>query len=220
MRAELDGLFDWPVYLFNDGTVSAGAELMFGAGLGRADFLYAYVGHMIGGGLVLDRHLFPGRNKLAGAIGAMPVPGRKNGAATLGERASLRALARRAGSKGDLVWSPEGDWSTLGRDLAQWIEELAEGLVHVTRSVVALIDVDGIVVDGAVPPAVRKEIARQLRRGLATRFLDRPEPFTVVEGSFGHLAPAIGGASIPLLVKYSNDKEILFKDDREAVRQA
>jgi predicted NBD/HSP70 family sugar kinase len=169
---------------------------------------------------VLDRHLFPGRNKLAGAIGAMPVPGRKSEAATLGERASLRALARRAGSKGDLVWSPEGDWSTLGRDLAQWIEELAEGLVHVTRSVVALIDVDGIVVDGAVPPAVRKEIARQLRRGLATRFLDRPEPFTVVEGSFGHLAPAIGGASIPLLVKYSNDKEILFKDDREAVRQA
>jgi hypothetical protein len=38
-----------------------------------------------------------------------------------------------------------------------------------------------------------------------------------VEGSFGYLAPAIGGASIPLLVKYSNDKEILFKDDREAV---
>ena len=34
----------------------------------------------------------------------------------------------------------------------------------------------------------------------------------MIEGSFGHLGPVIGGASIPLLVKYSNDKEMLFKD--------
>jgi predicted NBD/HSP70 family sugar kinase len=215
VRAELDSLFDWPVYLFNDGTVSAGAELMFGAGLGRADFLYAYIGHFVGGGLVLDRHLFPGRNKLAGAIGAMPVTARKGEAAVLGDRASLTALAARSRSHGDVVWSPEGDWSILGRDLAEWTGELAQSLAHVTLSAVALIDVDAIVLDGAMPPAVRKEIARQLRRRLATAFLDRPEPFTVAEGSFGHLAPAIGGASIPLLVKYSNDKEILFKDERD-----
>lgn len=217
VRAELDSLFDWPVYLFNDGTVSAGAELMFGTGLARADFLYAYIGNFVAGGLVLDRHLFPGRNKLAGAIGAIPTPGR-DGLATLNDRVSLRALATRSKSRGDIVWSPEGDWSGLGRDLAEWTEELVESLAQVTRSTVALIDVDCIVLDGAMPPAVRKEIARQLRRGLATAFLDRPEPFTVAEGSFGHLAPAIGGASIPLLVKYSNDKEILFKDDRDAAR--
>ena len=34
----------------------------------------------------------------------------------------------------------------------------------------------------------------------------------MLEGKFGHLAPAIGGASIPLLVKFSNDKELLFKE--------
>lgn len=218
VRAELDSLFEWPVYLFNDGTVSAAAELMFGAGLGRADFLYAYVGHFIGGGLVLDRHLFPGRNKLAGAIGAMPVAGSRP--ATLGEHVSLAALAKRAKAHGDIVFAPEGDWSVLGRELTTWIEELVEALAQTTRSAVALIDVDCLVIDGAVPPPVRKEIARQLRRALATSFLDRPEPFTVAEGSFGHLAPAIGGASIPLLVQYSNDKEILFKDDCEAARSS
>src|SRR6185312_6961942 len=129
--------------------------------------------------------------------------------ATLGDRASLMALAARSGSHDDIVWSPEGDWSILGRDLAEWTAELAQSLAHVTLSAIALIDVDAIVLDGAMPPAVRKEIARQLRRRLAAAFLDRPEPFTVAEGSFGHLAPAIGGASIPLLVKYSNDKQIL-----------
>ena len=219
VRAELDSLFDWPVYLFNDGTVSAGAELMFGTGLGRADFLYAYLGDVVGGGLVLDRHLFPGRNKLAGAIGAMPAPAAGgDGAATLRDHASLRALAGRSRGNGDIVWSAGDDWSGLGGDLAAWIEDAAESLAHAARAAVALLDVDCIVVDGAMPPAVRKEIARQLRRRLASAFLDRPEPFTVVEGSFGRLAPAIGGASIPLLVRYSNDKDILFKDDRDPAR--
>ena len=38
IRAELDDHFEWPVYLFNDATVSASAELMFGSGLGRPTF--------------------------------------------------------------------------------------------------------------------------------------------------------------------------------------
>ena len=54
--------------------------------------------------------------------------------------------------------------------------------------------------------------AKATRRRLARSLLDRPEPFSVIEGTFGHLSPVIGAASIPLLVKYSNDKEILFKD--------
>jgi predicted NBD/HSP70 family sugar kinase len=220
IRAELDSVFDWPVYLFNDGTVSAGAELMFGAGLGRADFFYVYVGDFVVGGVVLDRHLFPVRNKLAGAIGNMPVPiGSKGGTAALSDRASLNALASRNPGNGDIVWSHGDDWSGLRNDLDEWIEEAANGLAHVAASAVALIDVDCIVVDGAMPAAVRRQITRELRRKLAERFLHRPESFTVTEGSFGLLAPAIGGASIPLLAKYSNDKETLFKDDRELTRR-
>lgn len=220
IRAELDRVFDWPVYLFNDGVVSAGAELMFGAGLGRADFLYAYVGYFIGGGLVLDHHLFPGRNKLAGAIGDIPIPttGRhRDRRETLRDCASIKSLADRHRDRDDVIWSSAQDWSCLGGDLTEWIEGVAEGLAHAARGAAALVDVDCIVIDGAMPPVVRREVARQTRRQLATSFLDRPEPFSVVEGSFGYLAPAIGGASIPLLVKYSNDKEILFKDDREAI---
>ena len=38
------------------------------------------------------------------------------------------------------------------------------------------------------------------------------ETFSVIEGTFGHMGPVIGGASIPLLVRYSNDKDLLFKD--------
>lgn len=216
IRAELDKAFDWPVFLYNDATVSAAAELMFGAGGARADFLYAYVGHFVGGGLVLDHHLFPGRNKLAGALGDIPVPapGRKTDRTTpLLRVASLHSLVGKlAEQDNDRIWSSPDDWGDLGQPLAEWIDEVSDGLAYVARSAVALLDIDNVVIDGAIPNAVRKEIAKAIRRKLARILVDRPEPFSVIEGTFGHLGPVIGGASIPLLVKYSNDKELLFKE--------
>jgi len=216
IRAELDRVFDWPVYLFNDAMVSAGAELMFGSGIGRADFLYVYIGYFIGGGLVLDHHLFPGRNKLAGSLGNIPVPAssrRNDRAVSLRQIASLHSLAAKLNSHEDAhIWSSPDDWGDLGGALPEWIGEVSDGLVFAIQSAVALLDIDNVVIDGAIPATVRKEIAKETRRKLARIPVDRPEPFTVLEGTFGHLGPSIGGASIPLLVKFSNDKELLFKE--------
>lgn len=214
IRAQLDKEFDWPVLLYNDATVSAAAELMFGVGTGLADFLYAYVGYFVGGGLVLDHHLFPGRNKLAGAIGDIPIPGagrRGDRTMSLRDAASLRSLAGRLAGDGRILSSPD-DWGDLGAPLAEWIEDVSDGLAYTTRSAVMLLDIDNVVIDGAIPKSVRREIAKATRRKLARIFVDRPEPFSVLEGSFGHLGPVIGGASIPLLIKYSNDKDLLFKE--------
>ena len=212
IRAELDRVFDWPVYLFHDALVAAGAELMFGTGVGRADFLYAYVGHFIGGGLVLDHHLFPGRNKLAGALGNIPVPSGGK-AEPLLQVASLVSLAGKLdAAAAERLWSSPEDWGELGGAVAEWIEQVAEGLAYVAQGAAALLDVDNLVIDGAMPAGVRKEIAKATRRRLARALGERPEPFSVLEGTFGHLGPAIGGASVPLLVKYSNDKELLFKE--------
>lgn len=216
IRAELDRHFDWPVFLHNDGTMAVAAELMFGAGALSADFLHAYIGHNVGGGLVLDHHLHPGRNKLAGALGDILVPSgsRDNESAVpLSRVASLRALAGRLnGSADGRIWSSPDDWGDLGQPLQEWIEAASDGLAHAVLNAVALLDIDNVVIDGAMPKEVRKEIAKATRRKLARGLAQRPQPFSVLEGAFGHLGPAIGGASIPLLVKYSNDREVLFKD--------
>ncbi len=216
IRAGLDEAFDWPVYLFNDATVAAGAELMFGAGLGRPDFLYVHIGHHIGAGLVLDHHLFPGRNKLVGAIGDLRVcigDGSQLRFAALKEAASLRRLEESLPKRQrDRIWSSPDDWGDLGASVTAWVEEVAEGLAQLISAAVALLDVDNVVIDGAFPSAVRREIAKATRRKLAFVLLGRPETFSVMEGTFGHLGPVIGGASIPLLVRYSNDKDLLFKD--------
>lgn len=215
LRAELDKAFEWPVFLFNDATVAASAELMFGSGLGRPDFLYAYVGYAIGGGLVLDHHLVPGRNNLAASIGRIPVPSPSGGNAPsvpLLDVASIHSLARKLNGNRDQIWTSPDDWGGLEPALTDWTRELTDGLAHATQSAVALIDVDNMVIDGDMPDSVRTSIAKALRRKLARAFVSRPQPFSILEGSFGHLGPVIGGASIPLLVKFSNDKDMLFKD--------
>jgi predicted NBD/HSP70 family sugar kinase len=216
IRDELDSQFDWPVYLLNDATVSAGAELMFGRGLGRADFLYVYIGYFVGGGMVFDHHLFPGRNKLAGAIGTIPVPlaGRKgNQTLPFLKAGSLSSLAGRVSSaEANRIYASPEEWGHLGGAMTDWVDEVSSGLAYATQSAIALVDIDNLIIDGAMPAEVRKDIAKATRRKLARAAADRPEPFSVLEGSFGHLAPSVGGASIPLLVRYSNDKELLFKD--------
>jgi predicted NBD/HSP70 family sugar kinase len=224
IRADLDRAFDWPVYLFNDAMVAAGAELMFGSGAGRADFLYAYIGHVIGGGIVLDHHLFPGRNRQAGALGEMLAPGRRNGAqgvAPLMQIASLSCLAAKLSDRDqETIWSSPETWGDLGEALNEWIEDVADGLACAARAATALLDIDNLVIDGAVPAGVRKEIARATRRKLSSILAERPEPFSVLEGAFGHMAPAIGGACIPLFVEYSNDKEVLFKESEPRLSAA
>jgi predicted NBD/HSP70 family sugar kinase len=214
IRAELDHAFDWPVYLFNDATVSAGAELMFGIGIGRPDFLYAYVGHFVGGALVVDHHLFPGRNNLAGALGKVVVPGKADRPGRLlAEVASLHALEQKLdGRNDDRIWSSPVDWSALGPAVEDWIDDAADGFACAIQNTVALLDIDNVVIDGCIPAPVRKELARAIRRRLAKSVTGRPEPLSILEGTFGVRAPSIGGASIPLLVRYSNDKDLLFKD--------
>jgi predicted NBD/HSP70 family sugar kinase len=212
IRAELDHAFEWPVFLFNDAAVSASAELMFRPAIGRPDFLYAYIGDQVGGAVVLDHHLFPGRNNLAGGLGETPMPeADANGEPTLTQRISLRALAAMTGGSKSRIWTDEDSWDGIS-GVAKWIDCVAEGLAYAARNAVALLDVDSFVIDGAMPPAVRREVVRNTRRRLARAFASRPEPVTVLEGAFGHLGPVIGGASIPLLVKFSNDKELLFKE--------
>ena len=85
-------------------------------------------------------------------------------------------------------------------------------LAFAISGAVALVDFDNAIIDGAIPAEVRRSIVKSTRMKLAALMVNRNQPFAVHEGAYGHLGPAIGGATIPLLVNYSNDKEILFKE--------
>ena len=51
---------------------------------------------------------------------------------------------------------------------------------------------------------VAAEVERFDRQGLA--------PFEILEGSIGSKAREIGGATLPLLANFSQDRDVLFKD--------
>jgi len=215
LRAEIDARFDWPVYLLSDGMVAAGAEMMFGAGLGRADFLYVHIGAALRGGLVLDHHLYPGRNKLSGLVGALPVTPRDGGRPLpLDEIATSGALQRRLGAGRDAAALLRAATATdlEQPELAGWIDDTAAALAALARQAIGLIDLDNIIVDGDFSAAVRKAVARAMRRELSRETSTRPEPFSVLEGQFGPRAIVLGGASVPLLVRYGSDRDLLFKD--------
>lgn len=220
IRALIAAEVPWPVYFANDITAACAAELMFGMGSRYVDYLYVFIGSFIGGGLVLDGHLFPGRTQNAGALGSMPAqhPATMHGrAAQLMHIASIYTLERKLLAQGrnpEILWQSPDDWGDdLGPVLDEWIDEVAESLAYAIVAAIAVIDVETVLVDGAFPSHVREKviakteaaIGRVNRQGLST--------FQLLPGSIGNAARAMGGASLPLLANFTQDREVLFKDN-------
>lgn len=223
IRAEIAKLCPWPVYFSNDITAACAAELMFGQGGEHIDYLYVFIGSFIGGGLVFDGHLFPGRTQNAGALGSMPAQGGLvAGGKTLQlmNVASIYVLERKliaAGRNADVLWQSPDDWGTdLGAALDEWIGEVAESLAFSIVAAVAVIDVETIIIDGAFPVRVREQIIERTRDTIARVNRQGLSAFRLIPGSIGNAARAMGGASLPLLANFTQDREVLFKENSPA----
>lgn len=219
IRAEIAKLCPWPVYFANDITAACAAELMFGQGGKHIDYLYVFIGSFIGGGLVLNGHLFPGRTQNAGALGSMPAPGGHVGGgktAQLMNVASIYVLERKliaAGRNADILWQSPDDWGELGPALDEWVGEVAESLAFSIIAAVAVIDVETIIIDGAFPTHVREAIIERTRAAIARINRQGLSAFQLIPGSIGNAARAMGGACLPLLANFTQDREVLFKEN-------
>ncbi len=209
----------WPVRLCNDATSACAAELTFGTGGAYRDFAYFYVGTFIGGGIVLNGSLFPGRSGNAGALGSMPIMRRdENGKASLQQlirAASIYLLERRlvaAGQRGSDIWLSPDDWTSFEQPLEIWIAEAAEALAQAIAALLAVIDFEAIVIEGAFPTDVRRRLVERTNEQLARIDRQGLTGAMVVEGSIGRDARAIGGAALPLLAAFARDYDVLFKD--------
>lgn len=212
----------WPVYFANDITAACAAELMFGSGGDHIDYLYVFIGSFIGGGLVLNGHLFPGRTQNAGALGSMPMhsigaTGASGPPLQLMNIASIYTLERKLlaqGSNPQILWQSPDDWGDdLTTVLDEWIDEVGQSLAYAIVSAIAVIDVDTVLIDGAFPAQVRERVIA--RTGEAIERINRQglSRFQLLPGSIGNAARAMGGASLPLLANFTQDREVLFKDN-------
>ena len=200
IRAQIAADLPFPIYLQNDATSACCAELVFGQTGGISDFIYYYIGAFAGGGVVLNQSLYGGRTGNAGALGSMPVPGPDGAPAQLIDLASIARLEKmlsRSDRRVDL-WTSPSEWGDLGDALESWIGVSGRALAYATLAASTVIDFEAAVIDGWMPADVRRRLVEAVRTEiikLDSEGILLPE---IREGTVGHHARALGGASLPL----------------------
>jgi predicted NBD/HSP70 family sugar kinase len=218
-REEIARICSWPVFFCNDATAACGAELVLGNRAQHLDFLYFFIGSFIGGGLVLNGSLYPGRTGNAGALGSMPIAAigadGSPSSQQLIRSASIYVLEHKLAASGrdpSVLWRSPDDWGDLGPPLDEWIEGVAESLAFAVVAATSVIDFQAVIVDGAFPLSVRQRIVARTAEKAAGFDHQGLSPVEIVEGSIGSGARAIGGACLPFLANFARDREVLFKE--------
>ncbi len=215
IASEIAKLGDWPVHFSNDATAACAAELLFGTGSRFNSYAYFFVGYFVGGGIVINGHIFPGKAGYAGALGSMPVSTRDGRPEQLTHNASLYVLENQLQAAGLdpmlLARSPE-DWGEIGEPLDVWLEQTARSLAFAAVATMSIIDFDAIIIDGAMPANVRTDLVEKTRAALSRQDLRGLPKFSIEEGSIGADARAMGAASLSLFANYIIDRDVLFKE--------
>lgn len=215
IAGEIAKLGDWPVHFSNDATAACAAELLFGRGNRFNSYAYFFVGYFVGGGVVINGHIFPGKAGYAAAIGSLPVSAPDGRPQQLTHNASLYVLEHQLQAAGLdpmlLARSPE-DWGEIGPALDIWLDHTARSLAFAAVATMSIIDFDAIIIDGAMPANVRADLVRKTRDALSRQDLRGLPAFSIEEGSIGADARAMGAASLSLFANYIIDRDVLFKE--------
>ena len=202
---ELAKFTDLPLITENDATAACRAEQMFGRGRAFYDYAYFFIGSFIGGGVVMNSTVIDGRQRNAGALGSLAVPGPDGREVPLLDAASLYLLEAELASMGadtGALWRMPQDWSGFGVALEHWITGSARALAHAARSTCCVIDFEAVLIDGAFPVAVRDRLVAQTRDELARldmRGLIAPR---IEAAAVGGNARAMGAAAAPILSQF------------------
>jgi predicted NBD/HSP70 family sugar kinase len=211
LQAELAAETDMPVFMINDATAACAAELRFGNGAPRTDFIHFYVGTFIGGGVVLNGGIFNGRTGYAGSIGGLPVSDDKGGTVQIIDRASMIILERMlsdANIDASSLWNSPDNWADFGAITDQWIGIVSKALAQAIISAASIIDFEQAVIDGGIPSVIRARLVKETRRAahqFDLRGVQMPE---IVEGTIGINARALGAASLPLVGRFLLDRGV------------
>jgi predicted NBD/HSP70 family sugar kinase len=217
IKSEIEKLVPWPVHLCNDATAACAAELAFGNPARYANFLYVFFATLIGGGIVLDGTLYPGRAGYAGSFGSVLVPA-SNSAGKSAQRlircASIYLLEnqlKREGKDPSLLRESPEAWSGLGAALDVWLEQATDSLSWAIGSAISVIDFEAIIIDGAFPPSVRSALVGRTREKFERMDMQGVAPVEIVAGEIGSEASVLGAASLPLLARFARDRDLLFR---------
>lgn len=163
-------------YVSSDAVSACSAELIYGHGVGVADFLYVFIDHSISGGLVQNGRIRFSRDDTGPNIGQFLV----------------------ATAKGTLV--PLRTLADEGRPHVDRVPGLARNIAYAVHSASSVVNFDAVIVDGDLPQDQLHKLTSELRSALSD-LTDGDIPF-VNEGSLRSKGAAIGAACLPLADRF------------------
>jgi predicted NBD/HSP70 family sugar kinase len=211
-----------PVVFVKDTAAACVAELVAGRGRSMRSFLYVFVDTFIGGGLVLDSHLFGGVGGNAGAVGSLPL-----GLGTRSAKPPEQLLNIAS------LWNLEAVYAQAGLEVTAWTDaraltapwlprtrawlaEASRAIALAINSAACLLDLEGVIVDGSFSRELLQALMSEVELALdrySWEGVARPQ---VLAGTIGSDARAIGGALLPLYANYAPDRDLFLKIDRAA----
>lgn len=221
LAAEVQRLTDLPVTFAKDTMAACVAELLQGRGRDLSSFLYLFMDTFVGGGLVINSHLHRGSQGNAGAVASLPLsvaPGEPAGGEPpqqLIRQASLWELEQRLREHGldpTAAYDERALQAPWRQHTEQWMRHAAQALAHCVVSATAFLDMQAVVLDGAVAPDLLQGLCNQTREALgAYNWEGLSQPPRLELGTIGSNARALGGALLPLHACFAPDHDLFLK---------
>lgn len=210
---EFGKIVPWDILVENDATAACSAELVFGSQAEKQDWIYFYIGTFIGGGVVLNGSVFPGRRGNAGGFGPMRVP-EQEGGNRLVDHASLVVLERSiaaAGGEPFSIYDEHSDWTRFEPLVANWISRAGRNLAHAIVSALSVMDFEAVVIDGAIPTGVKDRLVAEVLKQLEQTDLQGIHMPKVLAGKMGRRARTVGAAAALISADYLIDQNTLLR---------
>jgi predicted NBD/HSP70 family sugar kinase len=218
IRARVAAMTEVPVTFVKDTAAACVAELVSGSGRNIRSYLYVFVDTFVGGGLVIDSHLHAGRHGNAGAIGSLPIAVARAGRGGVPEQllsvASLLTLETRysgAGLDPTAVADERAMTAPWRTHTNAWLRQAATGVAMAVNSAVCLLDLDGVIVDGSFSRPLLQVLLDELSTALDHHNWEGVSRPTVLPGTIGSDARALGGALLPLYANFAPDRDLFLK---------
>lgn len=211
-----------PIFIENNASAATIGERWYGAGKNISNFLYAFFGAGLGGGLVLNGNLYDGQNQNAGEFGYFPYIGEKSPLSDsdqphIGEHFNLNKLYEWLREDGIIVNRPE-DLGNLFLDknprFLEWLSLAKNYLASVFIITEYTVDVEVIILGGRLPHSIIEDIAKDLPKLLADLRLDMKNTSpTFKSGTAGVDAAALGAATLPMFDLFAAQTDVLIKNN-------
>lgn len=174
VHAELESAVGLPVFVQDDITAAAGAEMMFGGTKRTSDYLFFFVADVVYSRLVLNNHVYLGNYEVVPAFFEMrSVPS----------------------TQMDVLRTTRSDSAENEALVTRWISECSATLKAQVVSASQFVNLGTIVIAGEVPT--------ETIRALQTEVQELLPSLKIVQGKTSAQARAIGAGSLPFISRFT-----------------